>query len=266
MRLKTEVLLLLLLLWLLWLLWLWWWWLFVVVGCGLTVGLITRGPAMDEGDDLPYVIEGGKGAKEPKGFDFFVLSLSYSPTFCVSPAGKRNAVQCGRSAKPRGFVLHGLWPQYEPGGWPQSCPSSHKLDRSVVNSMLDLTPDPSLVRHEWTKHGTCSSLSAPDYFAAARRAVGGFRLPPQLEWPLDERSVTPQRIMKELAGANPDVAAASYYFTCVGTYLSEVRVCLDKRLRPRACPYDQVKRRCKNHHVTILPVHEVRFLRKQQIS
>ena len=49
-------------------------------------------------------------------FDFYVLSLSWSPTFCLTHPGNE---QC--SGKGYGFVLHGLWPQYARGGWPASC-------------------------------------------------------------------------------------------------------------------------------------------------
>jgi ribonuclease I len=44
-------------------------------------------------------------------FDFFVLSLSWSPQFCSTPAGRKSSMQCGGS-RAYGFVLHGLWPQY----------------------------------------------------------------------------------------------------------------------------------------------------------
>src|SRR6476469_4564070 len=57
-------------------------------------------------------------------FDFYVLSLSWSPSFCATAAERGNGrgptPQCG----PRhySFVVHGLWPQYDarcaPGGAP----------------------------------------------------------------------------------------------------------------------------------------------------
>ena len=52
-------------------------------------------------------------------FDFYVFSLSWSPSFCAS-AGERGGVsksqqiQCG-GERPYAFVVHGLWPQYEKG-------------------------------------------------------------------------------------------------------------------------------------------------------
>jgi ribonuclease I len=46
-------------------------------------------------------------------FDYYLLTLSWSPTFCLT---HKDDAQC--SGKGYGFVLHGLWPQYAKGGWP----------------------------------------------------------------------------------------------------------------------------------------------------
>ena len=57
---------------------------------------------------------------QPGQFDFYVLSLSWSPSFCEA-AGERGTPpqqQCG--ARPYSFVVHGLWPQYE-RGFPEFC-------------------------------------------------------------------------------------------------------------------------------------------------
>jgi len=47
-------------------------------------------------------------------FDYYVLSLSWSPVYCEHHAEDKE--QCG--ATKFGFVLHGLWPQYTNGGFP----------------------------------------------------------------------------------------------------------------------------------------------------
>jgi ribonuclease I len=50
-------------------------------------------------------------------FDFYVLALSWSPSYCEAAAersaGRAPAGQCGE--RPYSFVVHGLWPQYEKG-------------------------------------------------------------------------------------------------------------------------------------------------------
>src|SRR6201997_3862218 len=57
-----------------------------------------------------------KRQNEPGQFDFYVLSLSWSPSFCDyvserSPASVARQPECGD--RPFAFVVHGLWPQYE---------------------------------------------------------------------------------------------------------------------------------------------------------
>jgi ribonuclease T2 len=53
---------------------------------------------------------------QPGRFDFYVLALSWSPTFCQASAerGRQVSDQCG-AERPYSFVVHGLWPQYERG-------------------------------------------------------------------------------------------------------------------------------------------------------
>ena len=58
----------------------------------------------------------------PGEFDFYVLSLSWSPSFCEEASERgnegRSQAQCG--GRPFSFVVHGLWPQYE-HGFPEYC-------------------------------------------------------------------------------------------------------------------------------------------------
>ena len=107
---------------------------------------------------------------QPGQFDFYVLSLSWSPSFCEA-AGERGTPpqqQCG--ARPYSFVVHGLWPQYE-RGFPEFCQQpAPRLDRNIVSSMLDLMPAPRLIFNEWDRHGTCTGLSPNAYFENVRKA------------------------------------------------------------------------------------------------
>ena len=100
------------------------------------------------------------------GFDFYVVALSWSPSYCEIEGAGADPAQCS-GGRPYAFVLHGLWPQYEKG-YPRDCPaSSAPPDEALVGSMLDVMPAPGLVRHEWRAHGTCSGVTAPEYFQIA---------------------------------------------------------------------------------------------------
>ena len=84
---------------------------------------------------------------EPGQFDFYVLSLSWSPSFCEEASERgnegRSQAQCG--GRPFSFVVHGLWPQYE-HGFPEYCDRDSWLDRDIMRSMLDLMPAPEIGR------------------------------------------------------------------------------------------------------------------------
>src|ERR1700679_3389492 len=117
---------------------------------------------------------------QPGQFDFYVLSLSWSPSFCAAAAernfGRSGGAQCG--ARPDSFVVHGLWPQYDQG-FPENCQvPSPRLCHGIVSSMLDLMPAPHLIYNEWDKHGTCSGLSAQAYFDTVRKARAVVKIPP----------------------------------------------------------------------------------------
>ena len=93
---------------------------------------------------------------EPGKFDFYVLSLSWSPSYCDSvqerAAERRSEArpdqQC-EGGRPYAFVVHGLWPQYE-RGFPSWCQvPAPRIPRTLVDGMLDLMPSPRLVFHEW---------------------------------------------------------------------------------------------------------------------
>ncbi len=49
-----------------------------------------------------------EGERAPD-FDYYVLSLSWSPTWCALEGDTRGSPQCDEAAD-YGWVLHGLWP------------------------------------------------------------------------------------------------------------------------------------------------------------
>jgi ribonuclease T2 len=189
-------------------------------------------------------------------FDFYVLSLSWSPSFCEDAAergsnGRGTQTQCGD--RPYSFVVHGLWPQYE-HGFPEYCQRpSPRLDRSIMVSMLDLMPAPGLIYNEWDKHGTCSGLAERAYFETIRKARAAVKIPPEFLDPTDAKTVAPQDVEDAFVKANPGLTNAAIAVTCNRTRLSEVRICMSKDLQFRAC--DEIDRRaCKRDQVTMPPV------------
>ena len=191
----------------------------------------------------------------PGEFDYYVLSLSWSPTFCEEATergnGGRAQDQC--SGRPFSFVVHGLWPQYE-HGFPEYCQRpSPRLERNIMVSMLDLMPAPGLIYNEWDKHGTCSGLQARAYFEAIRKARAAVKIPPEYLELADTKTVAPSEVEDAFVKVNPGLTTSAIAVTCNRTRLSEVRICLDKDLQFRSC--DEIDRRgCRRDQVTMPPI------------
>jgi ribonuclease T2 len=76
------------------------------------------------------------------------------------------------------FGIHGLWPDYNDGSWPQFCDKEPFNPKEVSDVIIEMDDDwgslacpssdsHSFWKHEWTKHGTCSGLGQRGYFQAA---------------------------------------------------------------------------------------------------
>lgn len=169
-------------------------------------------------------------------FDFYVLSLSWSPTFCTTPDGAKNRDQCGTSRQ-FGLIVHGLWPQNE-RGYPQSCPSNQpgRVPSSLGRKYIDIMPSMGLIGHQWRKHGTCTGLSQEDYFATIRSAFERIRVPVSLreaKKPVDLGLAT---IEAQFTEANDGLSHRGLAVTCEDGKLEEVRICLTRDLDFRDCP------------------------------
>ena len=190
----------------------------------------------------------------PGEFDFYVLSLSWSPSFCEEASERgnsgRSGAQCG--GRPFSFVVHGLWPQYE-HGFPEYCDRDSWLDRNIMTSMLDLMPAPGLIFNEWKKHGTCSGLGPRGYFETIRKARAAVKIPPEFIDLADPKTISPTEIEDAFIKVNPGLPANAIAVTCNRSRLSEVRICMGKDLQFRAC--DELDRRaCRRDQVTMPPV------------
>ena len=192
----------------------------------------------------------------PGEFDYYVLSLSWSPSFCEEAAerggsGRSQQAQCG--GRPFSFVVHGLWPQYE-HGFPEYCDrSSEWLDRKIMTSMLDLMPAPGLIFNEWKKHGTCSGLDARAYFETIRKARAAIKIPEEYLQLADARMVAPADIEAAFVKVNPGLTTSAMGVTCNRTRLSEVRICIAKDLQFRACT-DADRGSCRRGQVSMPPM------------
>lgn len=174
------------------------------------------------------------------GFDYCVLSLSWSPNWCAIEGDARGSPQCD-AAEDFGWTLHGLWPQHETG-WPADCLSAFAPpSRRQTEAMAEIIGTSGLAWHQWNRHGTCSGLSPEGYFALARKAYGAIAVPPvfaALSRPVD----LPARVVEQAFLAdNPGLAPDMITITCDEGYIQEARICLTRDLTPRACGTDAMR-------------------------
>ncbi|MDL2408369.1 ribonuclease [Rhizobium calliandrae] len=117
-----------------------------------------------------------------RGRTRFILAASWEPAFCATNQKKAECrSQSANDYDAKNFSLHGLWPLRR-----EYCDVSDDLKQSdrlsdwkdlpaiqlsaetkaALDKVMPGTKS-GLERHEWVKHGSCTKLSADDYFAGA---------------------------------------------------------------------------------------------------
>ena len=200
-----------------------------------------------------YRPRGGGGRGTAGEFDFYVLALSWSSGFCETGGDDKGKAQCAPGAG-LGFVVHGLWPQYE-RGYPSDCSiSGGGPTRMQLDSVRGLFPDEGLARYEWRKHGTCSGKNPAEYFADVRAARNAIQIPTAFEKPRSEQNISPNALMNAFQEANPRLRAGMMAVGCKRGVLQEVRICLSKDLREfRSCP-EVSRQSCRGQDLSVPPV------------
>ncbi|MGR3661376.1 MAG: ribonuclease T2 family protein [Paracoccaceae bacterium] len=174
-------------------------------------------------------------------FDYYVLSLSWSPNWCALEGDARKSPQCD-TAQDFGWVLHGLWPQYEQG-WPSYCTTSHRdPSRTQTRDMGDIMGSPGAAWYQWKKHGRCSGLSSSDYFATARRAYSAINRPPVFRKLTDTVTLPASVVEQAFLQSNPNLSPEMITITCKSRRIQEARLCLTRDLQPRKCGGDVAKK------------------------
>ena len=192
-----------------------------------------------------------KPASASGNFDYYLLALSWAPDFCAQPNVPKNDRECG-SGRRVGFVVHGLWPQGESGRGPERCGSASPVAQDIVQRMLAYIPSEGLIQHEWTNHGTCSGLSAAQYFENVRKTFDSVVIPPEYKNLNRQIQVNPADIEAKFAAANPSFPRTAFRVSCHGDELQEMRICFSKDLKPRSCTDSAVD--CRLGSIVMRPV------------
>ena len=188
----------------------------------------------------------------PGVFDYYVLSLSWSPNWCLREGDARRSEQCAADSG-HGWILHGLWPQYD-RGYPSFCQTAERPpSRGMTAAMADIMGTAGLAWHQWKKHGTCSGLSARGYYALSRDAYARINRPEILRQ-LKRQVELPASVIEEaFLKANPDLRADGITITCTSNLIQEARICLSKSLDPVRCGPDVI-RDCRLDRAVFAPL------------
>lgn len=197
---------------------------------------------------LPALSDGERAGE----FDYYVLSLSWSPNWCAYEGDARGSEQCD-ARHDHGWILHGLWPQFH-RGYPSYCQSGERPpSRRMTADMADIMGTGGLAWHQWKKHGTCTGLSAPAYYALSREAYGRVVRPPVFRQ-LDQTVRLPASVVEDaFLQSNPEFQRDGVTITCRAGHIQEARICLSRTLEPVPCGQDVV-RDCTARDAVFTPV------------
>ncbi|RSL95219.1 Ribonuclease Trv [Fusarium ambrosium] len=182
-------------------------------------------------------------------------TTAVADTCCFIPAGQLLQTQFWDANPAAGpsdsWTIHGLWPDYCDGTYPQFCDTSREYDdiRGIVSQFLgnstlsyinkywvsDNGDDESLWKHEWDKHGTCISTLEPDCYTGyktgaeaadyVKRTVSLFKTLPTYKW-LSEAGIEPSDsktyTASEIQDALEEQHGAQVTLGCSGKNLNEV--------------------------------------------
>lgn len=195
----------------------------------------------------------GDRASAGEDFDFYVLALSWSPTYCLTDGNDGSPGRQCRDNADYGFIVHGLWPQFE-DGYPEFCPTHEpqRVPAELGRRIIDIAPSMGLIGHMWRKHGSCTGLSQADYLQLVRTAHDRVQVPAAFENVDTTRNASAEAVEAAFMSDNPGLESNAISVVCDGGRLEEVRICMTPDLDFRACR--QVDRTgCRADALTVPP-------------
>jgi len=190
-------------------------------------------------------------AASAQSFDYYILALSWSPSWCADKGDARGSEQCTPGANP-GFVVHGLWPAQADGSSPTECgPQGRNPTRMALDTAAQVFPSIGLARYQWRKHGTCSGLDPQSYFSAVKQARSIVNIPAPLVAPDRTLQTNPLSVERAFSDANPGLRADMIQVSCRRDSLTEVRLCIGRDLKSFVtCPAIQ-RSDCRARDISI---------------
>ncbi|GLI60009.1 hypothetical protein VaNZ11_002072 [Volvox africanus] len=105
----------------------------------------------------------------PRAFDYFLLVRQWPGSYCT----KHECLFL--QDRWFNFTIHGLWPNYKDGTWPQFCNPDSVFNEDELTDLLVemryewpctfMNSNNDFWEHEWTKHGTCATDVLPNEYS-----------------------------------------------------------------------------------------------------
>lgn len=185
-------------------------------------------------------------------FDYYVMTLSWAPGFCDLGGQDTTSPECAAGSG-EGFVVHGLWPNNEYRPNPESC-SGRDATPADLAEEHGVYPNDPLAAYEYRKHGTCTGLSAHDYFATVRNVRARLNIPPMFQPPHQPLRVAPEEVERAFIEANANLRPDNMAVTCSNGELTDVRFCIAKDLSSYAVCRKVARHTCQRASIVVAPV------------
>ncbi len=114
-------------------------------------------------------------------------------------------------------------------------------------------PDPSLIQHEWSTHGTCSGLNAIQYFSLIRKTFDSISIPKEFVKPSQSLTLRPSDVKQAFLQANPKISSESIAINFPQNFLTGIQICVSKAGAAINCP-PNASRDCRANTIRVPPV------------
>lgn len=184
------------------------------------------------------------GDAKPLNYDYVILALSWSPTYCAAKASRAEEPQCQNQAN-RGFVVHGLWPQANDGARLRCPAGKGDFSKALFERALQIYPDLKLAQSQWQRHGQCFGFAPDAYLERSAAALAKLVIPERFRAPGKSVALPPDEVSAAFRNANSGLSPQSISVSCRTSRLVEVLVCLKSDLSGfESCP-QVAKRTCR---------------------
>ena len=185
-------------------------------------------------------------------FDYYVMTLSWAPGFCDLGGKDTSSPEC-EDGSGQGFVVHGLWPDNEFRPNPEAC-RGQDATPADLDDEHGVYPNDRLAAYEYRKHGTCTGLSAHDYFATVRSVRTRLKIPEMFQAPSEQLKMAPEEIEQAFMTANANLHPDNMAVSCSNGELVDVRFCLAKDLSSYAVCRKVARHTCQRGSLVVAPV------------